>query len=216
MNIFLIIQHSITIVVPMNAITNKIISDDIRQQILDAASTRFTQYGYNKTTMAEIAKDCGMSAANLYRHFENKLDIGANLACECLGNKTIGVRDIVQQKQQPASERLQNIVLSNLNYTYGQWSENPRMNEMVNAICGDRMDIVDDYRQNEHALLVELLGDGITNGEFAIDDVEDTADAITAAISMFNTPLLMHTCSLEQFTSKANSVVKLLLNGILK
>jgi AcrR family transcriptional regulator len=196
--------------------TNKIISDDVRQQILDAASERFTQYGYNKTTMAEIAKDCGMSAANLYRHFENKLDIGANLACECLGNKTIGVRDIVQQKQHPASVRLHNIVLSNLNYTYGQWSENPRMNEMVNAICEDRMDIVDDYRLNEHALLVELLEDGITNGEFAIDNVEDTADAITTAISMFSTPLLMHIYSLEQFTSKANSVVKLLLNGILK
>ena len=200
----------------MNAITSKIISEDTRQQILDAASERFTQFGYNKTTMAEIAKDCGMSAANLYRHFENKLDIGANLACECLGNKTIGTRDIVQQKQQPASERLQNIVLSNLNYTYGQWSENPRMNEMVNAICGDRMDIVDDYRQNEHVLLVELLEDGIKNGEFAIDDVEGTADAITAAICMFNTPLLMSMYTLEQFTSKANSVIKLLLNGILK
>jgi AcrR family transcriptional regulator len=195
---------------------SKNISDDVQQQILDAASERFTQYGYNKTTMAEIAKDCGMSAANLYRHFENKLDIGANLACECLGNKTIGIHDIVQQKQQPASERLQNIVLSNLNYTYGQWSENPRMNEMVNAICGARMDIVDDYRLNEHALLVELLNDGISNGEFVIDDTEDTAYAITAAITMFNTPLLMSIYTLEEFTSKADSVVKLLLNGILK
>jgi AcrR family transcriptional regulator len=195
---------------------SKKLSDAVQQQILDAASERFTQYGYNKTTMAEIAKDCGMSAANLYRHFENKLDIGANLACECLGNKTIGTRDIVQQKQDPASKRLKDIILNNLNYTYGQWSENPRMNEMVNAICGARMDIVDDYRLNEHALLAELLRDGIKSGEFVIDDVEDTAYAITAAITMFNTPLLMSIYSLEEFTSKANSVVKLLLNGILK
>jgi hypothetical protein len=122
----------------------------------------------------------------------------------------------VQQKQQPASERLHNIVLSNLNYTYGQWSENPRMNEMVNAICGARMDIVDGYRLNEHALLAELLRDGIKSGEFVIDDVEDTTHAIRAAISLFNIPLLMPMYTLEQFTSKANSVIKLLLNGILK
>ena len=216
LNIFLIIQYSLTIVPLMATITSKIISEDTRQQILDAASERFTQYGYNKTTMAEIAKDCGMSAANLYRHFENKLDIGANLACECLDNKTIGIRDIVQQKQQPAAERLQNIILNSLNFTYGQWSENPRLNEMVNAICDDRMDIVDGYRLNEHALLVELLKDGITNGEFAIDDVEDTAYAITAATTLFNTPLLMSTYTLKEFTSRANSVIKLLLNGILK
>jgi AcrR family transcriptional regulator len=194
----------------------KKLSDDVQQQILDAASERFTQYGYNKTTLAEIAKDCGMSAANLYRHFENKLDIGANLACGCLTNKTTAAQEIVQQKQEPASERLKDIVLANLNYTYGQWSENPRMNEMVTAICGARMDIVDDYKSVEHALLVELLEDGIANGEFLIDDIEDTAYAITAAISMFNTPLLMSIYTLEQFTSKANSVVKLLLNGILK
>jgi AcrR family transcriptional regulator len=196
--------------------SNKISSDDVQQQILDAASERFTQYGYNKTTMAEIAKDCGMSAANLYRHFENKLDIGANLACSCLTTKTSAIHTVVQQKDTPASKRLQDIILSNLNYTYGQWSENPRMNEMVNAICGARMDIVDDYRLNEHTLLVELLEDGITKGEFVIDDIDDTAYAITAAITMFNTPLLMSIYTLEEFTSKANSVIKLLLNGILK
>ena len=195
---------------------NKKLSDDVQQQILDAASERFTQYGYNKTTMAEIAKDCGMSAANLYRHFENKLDIGANLACGCLTNKTTIVQEIVQHKQEPASKRLKDIVLGNLNYTYGQWSENPRMNEMVTAICGARMDIVDDYKSVEHTLLVELLEDGIENGEFSIDNIEDTAYAITSAISMFNTPLLMSIYTLEQFTSKANSVVSLLLNGILK
>ncbi|NOQ82264.1 MAG: TetR family transcriptional regulator, partial [Methylophaga sp.] len=39
---------------------------DTRSQILSATEIRFSQYGYNKTTMAEIAKDCGMSAANLY------------------------------------------------------------------------------------------------------------------------------------------------------
>jgi len=58
-------------------------SDKVRLRILEAAAQRFTQFGYNKTTMAEVAQDCGMSAANLYRYFENKLDIGANLACNC-------------------------------------------------------------------------------------------------------------------------------------
>ena len=53
--------------------------EEIQQRILHAAEERFQQYGYNKTTMAEIARDCDMSAANLYRYFENKLAIGAAL-----------------------------------------------------------------------------------------------------------------------------------------
>jgi len=58
--------------------------ESTREQILSAATGRFERYGYGKTTMAEIAGDCEMSAANLYRYFESKLDIGAALACDCM------------------------------------------------------------------------------------------------------------------------------------
>ena len=53
--------------------------------IIDAAIRRFSEYGYNKTTMAEIAEDAAMSAANLYRYFKNKQDIAAVCSLEKLG-----------------------------------------------------------------------------------------------------------------------------------
>ena len=37
--------------------------------------------------MAEIAQDCQMSAANLYRYFDNKQDIGAAISQLCLADK---------------------------------------------------------------------------------------------------------------------------------
>ena len=46
-----------------------------RGNILDAAKQRILHYGYAKTTMAEIAADCKMSAGNLYRYFPSKADI---------------------------------------------------------------------------------------------------------------------------------------------
>ena len=49
---------------------------DCQSQILAAARKRFQQFGYTKTSMQEIAADCGMSAANLYRYYQGKLDIG--------------------------------------------------------------------------------------------------------------------------------------------
>ena len=47
--------------------------------ILDAAEARLLHFGYNKTTMAEIAEDAGMSAANLYRYFKNKQEIAVKM-----------------------------------------------------------------------------------------------------------------------------------------
>jgi AcrR family transcriptional regulator len=191
-------------------------TEETRRRILAAASERFTQYGYNKTTMAEIAEDCDMSAANLYRFFKNKLDIGANLACSCLDTELSETKEIVQQAQRPAADRLRDAVLQILTYTHGQWANNPRMNEMVNAICAARMEIVDQYKREQHALLVNLLEDGIENGEFSVADVHDTAVAILTAITAFSLPLLMPLYSFDTFKERAESVVRLLLTGLTK
>jgi AcrR family transcriptional regulator len=189
--------------------------EDVRSRILAAASQRFAQFGYNKTTMAEIAQDCDMSAANLYRYFKNKLDIGANLACGCLDTKLLLMEEIIRQ-QRPAAERLHDVVLHILHYTHGQWSEDPRINELVSAICDTRLDIVNSYKLGEHQLLVTLLEDGIGRGEFVIEDIEDTATAIATAITAFGLPLVMPLYSIEVFEQRAQSVVRLLLNGLLK
>lgn len=187
---------------------------EIRRCILAAATQRFTQFGYNKTTMAEIAEDCDMSAANLYRFFKNKLDIGANLACGCLDTKLMLIEETVQQHQRPAADRLRDVVMQTLEYTHGQWADNPRMNEMVNAICDARLDIVDNHKQSEHHLLVDLLEDGIQSGEFDVTDVHDTASAIATAITAFSMPLMMPLCSIDEFEQRAESVIRLMLNGL--
>lgn len=46
-------------------------ADPARQEnitkILDSAERLFRHYGYAKTTVADIARDLGMSTANIYR-----------------------------------------------------------------------------------------------------------------------------------------------------
>jgi len=189
---------------------------DVRARILAAAGERFAQFGYNKTTMAEIAKDCDMSAANLYRFFKNKLDIGSNLACACLDTKLLLIKNVVQQTQLPAAERLHNMVLQILAHTHNEWANNPRINEMVTAICDARLEIVNQYELNRHKLVVELLEDGVRRDEFSILDVQDTAEAITTAITIFSVPLFMSLHNLETFEKHAKNVVQLMLTGLEK
>lgn len=43
-----------------------------RSQILSFAKKRFERFGFNKTTVDEIAKDAGISKRTLYQEFENK------------------------------------------------------------------------------------------------------------------------------------------------
>jgi len=192
------------------------IPDDTRQRILDAAGERFQQYGYNKTTMAEIAKDCDMSAANLYRYFENKLAIGADLACSCLDEGIEKLREIVLDPQISPSVRLRQFILGTFEHTYSRWSETPRINEMVTVICHERNDIVDLHVQKKQALLITLLKDGNQKGEFAVTDPEQVAEALLTATTLFGVPLLMPLFSKQAFERKAENLAALLLKGILK
>ncbi|HWR29050.1 MAG TPA: TetR/AcrR family transcriptional regulator, partial [Negativicutes bacterium] len=46
--------------------------DDVKELILDRAQSRFDRFGFQKTTMDEISRDCKISKRTLYEHFQDK------------------------------------------------------------------------------------------------------------------------------------------------
>lgn len=46
--------------------------DAISELILDKAQNRFDRFGFQKTTMDEVSRDCGISKKTLYHHFRDK------------------------------------------------------------------------------------------------------------------------------------------------
>ena len=51
------------------------IQDDVRQALLDAARSIFARYGYNKTTVDEIAKAARKGKSTFYYYFKSKEEI---------------------------------------------------------------------------------------------------------------------------------------------
>lgn len=189
------------------------VSDSVAETILGAALRRFEQFGYSKTTMAEIAADCDMSAANIYRYFENKLEIGAQLARRCLLDECAALKEAIESGAS-ASARLEGFLLANLRYTYERWSEQPRINELVEAIARDRTDVVQDHIQFKQELLTRLIEEGNRSGEFASLDPARSAEAVLVASTVFDLPLFMHMHPLERFEAMAKNVAELILNGL--
>jgi AcrR family transcriptional regulator len=190
--------------------------EETRARILDAAEARFRTYGYGKTTMAEIATDVGMSAANLYRFFENKLDIGAALAQHCFAEREKAILEVVNAPESSAAEKLQGFVLTILRHTYGQFSAEPKINQLVETIITRRQDLVQKKIERDQELVIEILRQGQASGEFDIDDLVSTAEAVRNATVKFCMPLFMHMYPLEEFERMANEVVQLLLKGLIK
>lgn len=55
-------------------------SDPVRARILDAATTLFAQYGFQRTGMGDIARAAGLSRQSLYVRFRNKGEVFEALA----------------------------------------------------------------------------------------------------------------------------------------
>src|ERR1700747_3216978 len=61
------------------------IEPDTRERILVVAERLFRQIGYQKTTVADIAKEMRMSPANVYRFFDSKKSIHEGVARGLMG-----------------------------------------------------------------------------------------------------------------------------------
>jgi AcrR family transcriptional regulator len=192
------------------------LNEETRQHILDAAFERFGHYGYNKTTMAEIARDAGMSAANLYRYFENKQEIAAACASLCISERIDLLRQAARQPQLTAAQRLHNYAKTMLYHSHKVFSEDNRINEIVAFVTNERADLVHQKIAAQRALIAEILAYGNETGEFDVRDVIATAQAVHAALVLFDVPLFMSLYPLQEFEEKANAVVKLLIQGLEK
>src|SRR5690349_1423421 len=65
---------------------------DIRDQIVAAAAEHFSLYGYEKTTVSDLAKAIGFSKAYIYKFFDSKQAIGEVICANCLSEIETVVR----------------------------------------------------------------------------------------------------------------------------
>ena len=75
---------------------------DVRNQIVVAATEHFSRYGYEKTTVSDLAKVIGFSKAYIYKFFESKQAIGEMICVNCLGQIEAEVREAIDQADRPA------------------------------------------------------------------------------------------------------------------
>ena len=188
----------------------------IRAEILNAAHERFRNFGYGKTTMAEIADDVNMSAANLYRYFENKQDIAAACADQCMDDLHTLLENVVKLPNLNATQRLHMFAQTAMRYYYEMSHDTPRLNELVESIAQNHPGMIHQRNQKIESLMAAILKQGMEEDEFQVENISTTARAVTKATVMFTTPIFMPLYALEEFEKMAVDVVTLIIKGLRK
>ena len=70
----------------------------IKQDIIDAAKTLFTNKGFISTTISDISKACGYSRRTIYHHFDSKEMIMNHIIYQELQVLDKGIRQLMEKK----------------------------------------------------------------------------------------------------------------------
>ncbi|MEQ8662356.1 MAG: TetR/AcrR family transcriptional regulator, partial [Gammaproteobacteria bacterium] len=187
---------------------------DTRTLILDAAQRRLLQYGYHKTTMAEIADDVGMSAANLYRYFASKEDIAAECASRCMNERLARLRVVAERPAGDVAAKLLDYALELIDDSHALAGTDSKIGELVATITRQRPALVHAKLTIHEQLLAHILAEGVAHGEFDVTDVADTARQLLGALMLFDVPLFVGLYPRAEFERRAQATVRLLLDGL--
>jgi AcrR family transcriptional regulator len=187
---------------------------DCGAQIVAAARKRFQHFGYGKTSMAEIAGDCGMSPGNLYRFFPGKLDIAEAIASDDYTAHMEHLRRIAAKPNISARQKLRDFLLEGLRRTYARLQKDPRAIELAGVIAAERPGFSDWMAERERAIMIDLMEEAEARGEFSVADKNFAAETIQSATLKFRVPQLWSEQSLAQLERELDGVLSLLLEGL--
>jgi AcrR family transcriptional regulator len=149
---------------------------DRRSQIISVANDLFREFGYRKTSVAEIGKAMGISTAYIYRFFKSKQAIGEAICAHTLEQMDERLREILSLELSP-TKRFRLFMSTALTLSYELLVVEREVNEVVvEAVEGDWCTVAGHHAQI-YSMLEQIIDEGRHKGEFEkktpLDEVVD-------------------------------------------
>ncbi|HKU09236.1 MAG TPA: TetR/AcrR family transcriptional regulator [Bradyrhizobium sp.] len=134
------------------------------------AERLFRQLGYQKTTVADIAKELRMSPANVYRFFDSKKSIHEGVARALMGEVENEARRIVAQPG-PAKPRLRELLKTINRMNSERYVGDNKLHEMVAIAMEEDWDVCVAHVGCLTGIIGEIIAQGVATGEFEAPDL---------------------------------------------
>jgi len=170
------------------------IEPDTRERILVVAERLFRQIGYQKTTVADIAKELRMSPANVYRFFDSKKSIHEGVARGLMGEVEIEARRIAQAPG-PAPVRLRELMKTIHHMNSERYVGDSKMHEMVEIAMQEDWDVCVAHMECIASVIGEVIAQGAASGEFEAPDLQLASLCACTAMMRFFHPQMIAQCA---------------------
>jgi len=167
---------------------------DTRERILAVAERLFREIGYQKTTVADIAKVLRMSPANVYRFFDSKKAIHEGVAHTLMG----GVEEAAQAiatRHESAASRLRELMATIHRMNCERYIGDSKLHEMVEIAMEESWEVCVAHMQRITETIAAVIADGAASGEFEAPDVPLAAMCACTAMMRFFHPQMIAQCA---------------------
>lgn len=182
---------------------------DVRDQIVAAATEHFSLYGYEKTTVSDLAKAIGFSKAYIYKFFESKQAIGEMICTNCLREIENDVRVAVDAVESPP-EKLRRMFKTIVESSLRLFFQDRKLYEIAASAAGERWQATVAYEARIQGLLQDILQQGRLSGDFERKTpLDEASKAIYLVMRPYLNPLLLQYSfdNTEEAPSQLSSLV---------
>ncbi|GJE73965.1 TetR family transcriptional regulator [Methylorubrum suomiense] len=162
-----------------------------RERIVEVAARSFREIGYQKTTVADIARTLKMSPANVYRFFDSKKAINEAVVERVTGEIEGMIAAIADTPKLDAPERLARVITALHTDCRRRWEAHPRVHEMVEAAMSESWSVCQAHVDRIEAVFRRMIEDGVREGSLTVADPKAAAACLHAAIVRYCHPLLV-------------------------
>jgi AcrR family transcriptional regulator len=170
------------------------VEPDTRERILVVAERLFRQIGYQKTTVADIAKELRMSPANVYRFFDSKKAIHEGVCRSLMGEVEAEAQRIATMPG-PAAGRLRALMKTINRMNTERYVGDSKLHEMVEIAMQESWDVCVAHMELVTQTIGSVIAQGAQSGEFEVADLELAAGCACTAMMRFFHPQMIAQCA---------------------
>lgn len=164
--------------------------DRVEARLIAIAADHIRRFGPERVTVVAVAREAGMSHANVYRFFPSKAGLVEAVVVAWTRSVELALGDIASAPD-PADDKLERFLTAWSRAHREALDRDPAIYAAFAGFWEARRDSIAAHRARVRAFLASILDEGIEPGPFRIRDEERAAAFVADAMQRFVHPALV-------------------------
>ncbi|WP_413740279.1 TetR/AcrR family transcriptional regulator [Sodalis sp. RH14] len=185
----------------------------VRDQVVEAATEHFGHFGYEKTTVSDLAKAIGFSKAYIYKFFDSKQAIG-EVICSNRLDMIMAIVNSAIAGAPTASEKLRRLFRALTEAGSDLFFHDRKLYDIAAVAAQDKWPSAERHEERLRQLIQQIIQEGRLMGEFERKTpLDEAAHAIYLVMRPYISPVQLQ-YNLETAPAAAALLSSLILRSL--